>query len=650
MIHIDSLLDESADNKEYSDQVEWLIHIFEWLRLARDVENHKIQRDRVYSVRFKFLLQLLSRNPTWKHNFVSNLSALLRHMSSVNMFTDVGMSVNTSFVQEFIRRLEDKVLPQSALTENLSSLLLEVFPNEEESILFDCIDAEVFEGLLELFDKDEALIKNFKQNIYLSLYVLSTQLLANAFTVHREIEGTIGESKTWPEAKLQELFSHKTLESVQPLLGELFALIDLCENLRQKNYDLIQVRGIKVEFVFLLESQRRRIERIHALITLLDDTKPRAVSVRLFISNLILNIHHQKSLRSFFTENLNLLTQRIVRRNSDVGEHYVTFNWEEFKKMYRSAVGGGAVTSVTVFIKFLLSSFGMAGFIKGIFDSLNYASSFVCIQSFGWTLATKQPSATAPYLAQSLKQSITESRKAMIAILRTQFIAVLGNLTLVFPICFLVSWTLHYFAHPLMNDEHAIEIFQSSNFFGPTALYAAFTGVLLFLSSLIAGWVDNWFVIHKMSDRISHHQKLLRYLGKERTKKFSEILRKNANPYAASISLGFLLGLAPQYLKFMGLPLEARHITLQTGTFATSLPIVLMQGFEWFDLINALLGLFLIGILNISVSFSLALVLAALSSKVRVSHLWSLVKWGMFLILTKPWLLLVPEERNESSH
>ena len=133
-------LNYSIANKDYTDQVDWLIQIFRWLRLPRDIENFKISPQRVYSVRIKYLLQLLSRNPEWKNNFVSSFSAILQRMSSVNLFTDAGMSYNTSFVQEFMRRLEEKIIPQSPLTDDLSSLLYEIFSDTEESYLIDCID------------------------------------------------------------------------------------------------------------------------------------------------------------------------------------------------------------------------------------------------------------------------------------------------------------------------------------------------------------------------------------------------------------------------------------------------------------------------------------------------------------------------------
>ena len=50
---------------------------------------------------------------------------------------------------------------------------------------------------------------------------------------------------------------------------------------------------------------------------------------------------------------------------------------------------------------------------------------------------------------------------------------------------------------------------ESLTLLGPTALYAAFTGVLLFASSLIAGWVENWFVWHRLDSAIAWNPRIV---------------------------------------------------------------------------------------------------------------------------------------------
>ncbi len=650
MIHLDTLLNRSTAEEDYSEQVQWLLQVSEWLRLPKNVESHPIPRDRIYAARIKYLLHIFNRNPKWADNFRQTVSSLLMKMSSIHLFTGVGMSTHASFLQDFSERLQESFLPQSPLTENLATLLFEMFPTEEESVLVDGIEEAVLSDFLKLFTSDQKLAASLRRDLLSSLYVLSSQLLAGAMSIHNSILDRMNHPTDWPESVLQQqIFQlQNPVEEASPekpaISPQVYKVLNQCEADRLKVYEKIESRGVKVDFVYLLETQRRRIDRMTSLLHLLDPSQEKALQIRLFVSQLILDIHHQRSLKSFFIENLSLLTQRIVQRNSDVGEHYVTFNWQQFRQMFHSALGGGTLTSITVFIKFFIAHLKLEGLIRGLFDSLNYSSSFVALQFAGFTLATKQPSATAPFLAQSLKRSVGESRKAVVALLRTQFVAVMGNLSSVFPICLLVSWIALISDHPAMDQEHAFSVLHSTDILGPSPLFAVFTGFLLFFSSLIAGWFENWVLLHRVPERILHNQKFLKWFGRKRTTAVSETFRTKGNALAANISLGLLLGFASPVMKFLGLPLEARHVTLSTGSFATSLPLLWSHGVEAWDIFNAASGILVIGLLNISVAFSLALLLASLSSKVRLSILGSLLKWGFILVITRPWLLFVPEK------
>lgn len=644
MQHIDVLLSESIENKQYVEQVKWLLAIFEWVRLPKDLQNHKIPKDKVYSVRIKHLLLLLNKNPQWKINFISSISSIIIKMSSIKLFTESGLSLNASFIQEAIRRLEEKFIPQAALTDDLSSLLLELFPDEDESVLVDNIDETIFTEVLELFKDSSPLIHQLLQNLTTSIQILSIQLLSNTLIINRELDISLKDHQEWPESKL--VFSlNSATDLYKPQILEYLSQVE-------KNLDLSQSKmqdhGIKIDLVFLIESQKRRLDRLRLLFNILS-TESSKLHIRHFLSQLILDIHHQSSLKSFMTENLSLLSKQIVSQNSHLGEHYVTYNWADFFHMFRAAIGGGAFTTLTVFIKLFISNLAISGFIKGLSEGLNYALSFLSIQAFGWTLATKQPSTTAPFLANSLRNSLSEAKTAILAIIRTQFIAVTGNLALVMPLSFLISLLMKSFDYPLTTVEKANYMFNSTNILGPSFIFAMFTGVLLFLSSIIAGWFDNWMTLHQLPERISNHQKLINFFGLAVTKKISDLLKKHANPIAANISLGMLLGFTPQYLKFMGIPLEVRHITLSAGNFAASLPFINFESLSWIHIADPILGLLLIGILNIAVSFSLALALAAISSQIPFKRLWNILSWGLQVVVTKPWLLLIPAKDQKSN-
>ena len=81
---------------------------------------------------------------------------------------------------------------------------------------------------------------------------------------------------------------------------------------------------------------------------------------------------------------------------------------------------------------------------------------------------------------------------------------------------------------------------------------------------------------------------------------------RNISGWATNISLGFMLGLTPVVGKFLGLPLDVRHVTLSTGTLALAVAHfgTSSMGRTWFY--QAVAGIGVIFILNLFVSFSIA--------------------------------------------
>src|SRR2546425_12910843 len=98
-------------------------------------------------------------------------------------------------------------------------------------------------------------------------------------------------------------------------------------------------------------------------------------------------------------------------------------------------------------------------------------------------------------------------------LVRSQVAAVLGNVLVVLPMVLLLS--LGYaqlFGHTPIDGPHAIAVLDSLSLLGMSPLFAAFTGVLLFASSLIAGWAENWFVLRRLDSVIRSEE---RRVGKE---------------------------------------------------------------------------------------------------------------------------------------
>lgn len=120
----------------------------------------------------------------------------------------------------------------------------------------------------------------------------------------------------------------------------------------------------------------------------------------------------------------------------------------------------------------------------------------------------------------------------------------------------------------MANETEARCVLSSVSLLGPTALFAAVTGVLLFASSIIAGWVENAFVLHQLDSALRYLPRLRRWFGVNGSDRLGRYLQTNILGLAANISLGLMLGLVPVIALFFGQGLDVRHVTLTAGQIA----------------------------------------------------------------------------------
>jgi site-specific recombinase len=267
---------------------------------------------------------------------------------------------------------------------------------------------------------------------------------------------------------------------------------------------------------------------------------------------------------------------------------------------------------------------------------LNYAISFLIVHLLHWTVATKQPAMTAPAMAEKLgllhhhgsgagpgpaddSAAVEGFVDEVTHLVRSQMAGIVGNLALVIPVVLavqLLAWWL--WGRPLVNRHDAEHVLESITLLGPTAFFAAFTGVLLFGSSLVAGWVENWFVYHRLDSALACNPGIVARLGAPRAARWSAWWRANISGLAANVSLGAMLGVVPVLLAFLGLHIEVRHVTLSTGQLAAAVgtlgwPLVTTREFWW-----CVAGLAVTGVLNVGVSFALALGVAMRSRGINL--------------------------------
>jgi len=227
--------------------------------------------------------------------------------------------------------------------------------------------------------------------------------------------------------------------------------------------------------------------------------------------------------------------------------------------------------------------------------------------------------ATLPRGRSSSDEEVEALVDRVAQLIRSQVAGIVGNLVVCAPLVLAVQLlAILILGAPLVGTRDAEYVLGSITLLGPTVFFAAFTGVLLFASSLIAGWAENWFVFHRLDSAIAWNPRIVARLGANRAQRWSAWWRANISGVAANVSLGLLLGLVPVVAQFFGLPLDVRHVTLAAGQLGAALGALgfglLSQPAFWW----CVAGIAGTGVMNLGVSFGLAFKVALRSRGVRV--------------------------------
>lgn len=604
----------------------WLIALFQWFRGDCSSVAATISRIKLFLDAMQARSEALLRLSAW-------WQTLLETVDGTALLADYGFISRSAFVSEFAERLRQRLLPGTPETADASALFSLVLFNRFDAQWLDELDDAMLVRIAALLEsrvpaegnKSTAGISSWQGLLLEAITFCTSQVRAAGFSSELRLRMSVPAREAEPFHYLASDFerlrnavvaspTHDS-EERRAALQQFSERLAACRHAVASVYTHLNEHGISVNLVFQLRQMRERARRIRGLLDCLLSNNPPASAARLF-SQLVVVGEERRSLLALIDSNTSMLAVKMVERSSEAGERYIARTAGEYRTMLRNAAGGGAITAVTTWMKFAVMAFGLTAFWNGFWASLVYAASFIVIQLLHFTLATKQPAMTAPAMAAKLKDldnplALGLFVDAVTQLVRSQVAAVLGNVLLVFPVVILISVTMQLaLGHAMLDAAEAQYVLRSLTLLGPTILFAAFTGVLLFASSIIAGWVENWFALHRLDSAMRYNPRITATLGADRANRWATFLRANISGLASNISLGFMLGLIPAFTGFFGLALEVRHVTLSAGQLGAACAAlgwdVVGQSALWWCVV----AIPVIGSLNLAVSFYLALRLA----------------------------------------
>jgi site-specific recombinase len=377
----------------------------------------------------------------------------------------------------------------------------------------------------------------------------------------------------------------------------------------------IDAEGVNLDTVFGLERIDRALSRLEIMADIISAPSPDAAaeSIQQLLVRVAYFTYQDRRLRHLVDWNLKLLNRKIVERSGKTGEHYIATSRKEYWGIWAASAGGGLVTVFTAAGKLAITGAGLALFQEGFAVGLNYAVSFLVLQAFGLMLATKQPAMTAATLANIVRDRKGSMRYEQLLefasrITFSQLASAIANVTVVFAGAYLFDFLWRLAAgSPFLAYEQARYVFETlSPINSGTIFYAAVTGVILWLASLIGGWFDNFTAYNRIPAGIADHP-LGAVFGRSRMERAGAFLARNAAGWGTNISLGFLLGFTPAIGHFLGVPLDVRHVTLSSGMLALAAAALDHSLFQWGWFLLGATGILTMFVLNLSVSFLLSL-------------------------------------------
>lgn len=603
----------------------WLNDVLHWLRGPR----HSPQDA---AARLGLLVETLLARPENEQAWHTFWQGFLAEADATPLLADLGFASRAAFISDLGHRLRMKFLPATPDTRDLGALFQFLKPEPFDVQWLQALDEQTLNDLTRLVLPSAP--AQAPPDLQLSLMDALTYCVGqinatgHSAEIRTRMASRVENTRPFHELPMALEAFRQALQkngphspSCQEAAQDLKSQLDDCRHAAYTVYSHLQEHGISVGIVFRLRQLRHLVIRCKHLLEALLTHAPVPGMVNL-LSHLAQVSHDSRSIGSLWVANSHMLAEKVAQRSAESGEHYITRDGTEYRRMLGKALGGGAVIGVTTWVKFGILGMALSPFWAGLAAGTNYAVSFVLVMLLHWTVATKQPAVTAPAMAAKLKQidddaGVQNFVDEVAHLFRSQIAAILGNLLAVVPAVLLICWALLQLGlMPMANEAQANYVLSSVSLLGPTAFFAAFTGILLFASSIIAGWVENAFVLHQLDSALRYHPKLRRWIGVRGADRVGLYLQRNISGLTANISLGLMLGLVPVIAMFFGLGLDVRHVTLAAGQMAAAvytlgLSAMSTPAFAW-----ALGGLIVIGPLNLSVSFYLAFRVALASQNV----------------------------------
>lgn len=565
--------------------------------------------------------QRLKDDPDRARLVAADLQAFLALPSPAEFFAEAGVRSSLGSTLELAQRLFRRVLPAVPDRPGLPEALDAVFRVRTDHRWVGGVSVATWVGLLEATPLDTGAIGRTAIRELREAMRLLSYRLAGASLDRELLRADPGLERDDSPFLLQN-------ERLMPLLertrdggtlptpteaAPIHRALDGCREAIERIRGVVTEEGASVRITYLLHSLRQKIDRLDRMLALLAAHAPLRAAVELF-RELLAARQRQNDVLSTAGEDVSILARNVTEHAGRHGEHYIAESRADWWAMARSAAGGGVVIAAMALLKVRLSMLHLPPLAEGMAFGLNYGLGFVLIHLLGFTVATKQPAMTAATIAATVHGAGDDELERLAElvrnVVRTQFVAILGNVGLALPVAalFAVVWPL-LAGGAVCPPEKVDHLVADLHPLATGALvFAAFAGVGLFLSGLVSGFFDNLARYHRIPRRVASAP-WLRPLGARRCEAIARRVDAHLGAILGNLFFGFYLGIVGAFRPLLGLPIDIRHVAFASANLGTATAVRGVAGLGA-GLFWAIAGVAGIALVNLLVSFTLALAVA----------------------------------------
>ena len=643
------------------DPLPLLVQLFDAVRPDRSRNSDQALQ------RWRRMLQLL-KIPRYHDGLRTALLTLFAQRRQLSLYSESGLLPNTGFFSELHRKLVHRVLPELADPAELRDCIRLLFHRPGDAIWLSTIPLEEQLAFWQLLTPPSP---RMLEQLSEACLVLSHRVCAMG--LEPELLRVLPALKTGrsPFLALHEELAWFTAEALriedetspnEEDKRHLLVLTDQCHDVvRRAHHQATAVAGTSMSLTFLLTRLEQHLQRLELLVEVLAirvQTVPDSLVVErwsAFLADAVLGELRRNSLRQHFADLTGQVALLVTENAARTGEHYIASDRKEWLGMLRAAAGAGIIIALLALVKIKGAGLHLPILSQGLLNGLIYGGGFLLVHLLHFTIATKQPAMTAAAIAATVSQTRGRLRdqerllELMVSTARSQFAAVLGNVGVAFPLALLLGLVAGLLQYEPISLEKARSLAQELNPFTTLSLfYAAIAGIWLFVTGLISGYIDNLSAHSQIGPRIARLPWLQQTTGAKGAAWVGSYISSNAGGLTGNLFFGLMLGVTPAVGQMLGLPLDIRHIAFSAaniGYAVATFNFVLQPSV----LLSAVAGVMLIGLINLLVSFSLALWVATRSRGVAFSSVRSLFLPLRRRLFSHPLEFLLPVEPRQES-